>query len=159
MCYAINSYIPHILVEHLIFPIIRKDDVTEIQDLTTHLGESYTRELLNNPTDELMALILNSSIPCFDTDFNGKTGLLKSCHWKGVKLPCSAVFTVVPTDLGLCCSFNPGVNFVQNGCKSLLLAISKILLALVSLRLWFNFRSMFTEHDKTKPKICNSKFS
>jgi hypothetical protein len=32
--------------------------------------------------------------------------MLKSCTWKGLSLPCSSIFTMFPTDRGMCCSFN-----------------------------------------------------
>ena len=34
------------------------------------------------------------------------TGMLKWCAWKGVRLNCSSIFTMFPTDRGMCCSFN-----------------------------------------------------
>ena len=35
-----------------------------------------------------------------------KTGLLKWCSWKGARLNCSSIFSMFPTDRGMCCSFN-----------------------------------------------------
>ena len=32
--------------------------------------------------------------------------MLKGCIWKGVDMPCSKVFEMVPTDQGMCCAFN-----------------------------------------------------
>ena len=32
--------------------------------------------------------------------------MLKSCFWKGQEYPCKHLFRSVPTDQGLCCSFN-----------------------------------------------------
>ena len=32
--------------------------------------------------------------------------MLKRCQWKGLSLPCSAIFTMFPTDRGMCCTFN-----------------------------------------------------
>ena len=32
--------------------------------------------------------------------------ILKKCTWKGVDVPCSAIFQKFPTDQGLCCTFN-----------------------------------------------------
>ena len=34
------------------------------------------------------------------------TGILKWCAWKGLRLNCSSIFTMFPTDRGMCCSFN-----------------------------------------------------
>ena len=33
-------------------------------------------------------------------------GLIKSCAWKGEKLNCSSIFSMYPTDRGMCCTFN-----------------------------------------------------
>ena len=33
-------------------------------------------------------------------------GMLKWCAWKGRPLSCSSIFTMFPTDRGMCCSFN-----------------------------------------------------
>ena len=33
-------------------------------------------------------------------------GMLKDCIWKGERLNCSAIFSMQPTDQGMCCSFN-----------------------------------------------------
>ena len=32
--------------------------------------------------------------------------VLRYCEWKGRPVPCAAIFTKFPTDLGMCCSFN-----------------------------------------------------
>ena len=32
--------------------------------------------------------------------------MIKSCVWKGKKLNCSSIFTMYPTDRGMCCTFN-----------------------------------------------------
>jgi len=31
---------------------------------------------------------------------------LKYCEWKGVSVPCAAIFKTFPTERGICCSFN-----------------------------------------------------
>ena len=33
-------------------------------------------------------------------------GIMKWCAWKGVRVSCSSIFTMFPTDRGMCCSFN-----------------------------------------------------
>ena len=33
-------------------------------------------------------------------------GMIKKCIWKGKRVSCSAVFSMHPTDRGMCCSFN-----------------------------------------------------
>ena len=38
--------------------------------------------------------------------FNGERSMLKKCYWKGRAVDCAAIFTVFPTDRGMCCTFN-----------------------------------------------------
>ena len=33
-------------------------------------------------------------------------GMIKKCFWKGRRLSCSSIFTMHPSDRGMCCSFN-----------------------------------------------------
>ena len=48
-----------------------------------------------------------TELPCFDMDgFGDSAGMLKSCIWKGQEYPCKLLFQNVPTDQGMCCSFN-----------------------------------------------------
>ncbi len=59
----------------------------------------------------IFATLWNSNYPCFDlrnksSYVNGDSSILRYCGWKGISIPCSAIFTTVPTDQGLCCSFN-----------------------------------------------------
>ena len=42
-------------------------------------------------------------LPCFDiegqtAEKNGDSAILKDCTWKGLSVPCSAIFTAFPTD-------------------------------------------------------------
>ena len=32
--------------------------------------------------------------------------MIKECLWKGKRLSCAAIFSMHPTDRGMCCSFN-----------------------------------------------------
>ena len=53
-------------------------------------------------------LLWYTKIPCFDL-FN-LTGdhahVLKHCEWAGQSVPCGELFQAIPTDVGICCSFN-----------------------------------------------------
>ena len=33
-------------------------------------------------------------------------GMLKRCKWKGRIISCSSIFSMYPTDRGMCCTFN-----------------------------------------------------
>ncbi len=37
---------------------------------------------------------------------DGDNSFLKYCEWKGVSVPCAAIFKTFPTERGICCSFN-----------------------------------------------------
>ena len=56
----------------------------------------------------LFRLLWYTKTPCFDL-FN-MTGehshILKYCEWAGERLDCEHLFQAVPTDVGICCSFN-----------------------------------------------------
>jgi hypothetical protein len=59
----------------------------------------------------IFSILWYSNFPCFEvrgvtSDIDGERAILRSCKWKGVSIPCSAIFTTFPTDRGMCCSFN-----------------------------------------------------
>ena len=59
----------------------------------------------------LFELLWYTQLPCFDvenvtSEYKDQYGMLKGCIWKGVDMPCSKVFEMVPTDQGMCCAFN-----------------------------------------------------
>jgi hypothetical protein len=59
----------------------------------------------------LFSSLWYSKLPCFDvkgmtSEKLGEKSLLKLCQWKSMTIPCSAIFTTFPTDLGMCCTFN-----------------------------------------------------
>ena len=76
----------------------------------------------------LFELLWYSQIPCFDVEnvtsykegYGIRTetrvlltslqvfliGMIKSCVWKGKNLSCASIFSMYPTDHGMCCTFN-----------------------------------------------------
>ena len=71
----------------------------------------FQRLDLSTYFEKYFSLLWYSSLPCFDvqnytSQKSGDTALLKMCVWKGVRIPCSAIFKKVPTDSGMCCAFN-----------------------------------------------------
>ena len=76
----------------------------------------------------LFELLWYSQIPCFDVEnvtsykegYGIRTetrvlltslqvfliGMIKSCVWKGRNLSCASIFSMYPTDRGMCCTFN-----------------------------------------------------
>ena len=55
----------------------------------------------------LFNLLWHSNLPCHRKDnIPGSEYLLKKCVWHGKKMNCSKLFKPIPTDIGVCCSFN-----------------------------------------------------
>ena len=57
------------------------------------------------------SVLWHSRLPCFDvkgitSNYLGEKSLLKYCEWRGKPVPCAAIFEPIPTDQGMCCSFN-----------------------------------------------------
>ena len=78
-----------------------KTDVTENFRLLD-MAKSYPN---------LFELLWYTQLPCFDvkgvtSQENQEYSLIKSCSWKGFRIPCSQIFKTSPTDQGMCCTFN-----------------------------------------------------
>ena len=76
----------------------------EIKDMMQRLNQIATFQ-------SIFSTVWYSSLPCFDIRnitalSNGDSSLLRYCEWKGKPISCSAIFSTVPTDQGMCCSFN-----------------------------------------------------
>jgi amiloride-sensitive sodium channel len=59
----------------------------------------------------IFSLLWYSALPCFDVNgitsvVEGEKSILKSCFWKGLRVPCASIFNTFPTDQGMCCAFN-----------------------------------------------------
>ena len=75
------------------------------------IKENFKSMDLEKSYKSLFHLLWRTKLPCFDVDgvtsqYDQEYGILKSCSWKGFKIPCSKIFTTSPTDQGMCCSFN-----------------------------------------------------
>ena len=55
-----------------------------------------------------LRLLWYTKIPCFDLfNISGEHAhVLKDCQWSGEQVPCEDLFQAIPTDVGICCSFN-----------------------------------------------------
>lgn len=65
----------------------------------------------NRSYRSLFEILWYSQVPCFDvqnvtSSAKDELSLIKRCFWKGLAIPCSAIFATRPTDRGMCCSFN-----------------------------------------------------
>ncbi len=85
-------------------------------DSSVSIGKEYKQKSIKklNMTrayEKIFELMWYRKMPCFDVNattstYNNQMGILKYCAWKGIKVPCSSIFTPFPTDSGICCTFN-----------------------------------------------------
>ena len=59
----------------------------------------------------LFEILWYSQLPCFDiknvtSDAQDQMSMIKQCYWKGKEISCSSIFKTLPSDRGMCCSFN-----------------------------------------------------
>ena len=78
--------------------------------LKDHISKKM-KELFRNPTfqnrtDALFKLLWHSTIPCAPNHDIYNNGILRKCEWAGNTVNCSDLFKPIPTDSGMCCSFN-----------------------------------------------------
>ena len=71
----------------------------------------YKKLNLDKSYRSIFELLWYSQLPCFDvanitTKGNEEHALIKQCMWKGRRISCSSIFSMQPTDRGMCCSFN-----------------------------------------------------
>jgi hypothetical protein len=81
-----------------------KENITAYQTLFNRLNKTSSFQFL-------FSTLWYSTMPCFDvkgltSEKQGEKSLLKFCQWKGVAVPCSAIFKTFPTERGMCCTFN-----------------------------------------------------
>ena len=73
--------------------------------------DNYGNMDMEKGYNSLFEILWYTQVPCFDvanvtSSRQHEHAMIKSCTWKGVKIPCSKVFTASPTDRGMCCTFN-----------------------------------------------------
>ena len=61
----------------------------------------------------LFELLWYSQLPCFDIRnltslVQDEISVIKRCQWKGEQISCASLFSMRPTDRGMCCTFNSG---------------------------------------------------
>ena len=61
--------------------------------------------------ENLLEILWYSQLPCFDvknitSTAKDELSMIKKCSWKEKEMPCQAIFKTLPTDRGMCCSFN-----------------------------------------------------
>ena len=79
----------------------------DIVNITTKSNQDHGRNLIWLIPAFFHIIGLNHSDS--DHDYHHQfapLGMIKECWWKGKRLSCSSIFTKIPTDRGMCCSFN-----------------------------------------------------
>ena len=75
------------------------------------IKQKYEQLNITHAYRAIFDVLWHTQLPCFDVQETTSTtdnqhGMLKSCHWRGKRVPCSQIFSTMPTDRGMCCSFN-----------------------------------------------------
>ncbi len=111
-----NCQLPSKFMNNSVFGLIfnpnkRQQNKLAIAYRKAEMKDIFQRLDITDAYHSIFQTLWYSSLPCFDvrnlTAFNnGASSLLRYCEWKGLSIPCSAIFTTFPTDQGMCCSFN-----------------------------------------------------
>jgi len=95
--------------------LIDQDFIPSLESWDEKNLRFYIQDLQGlNYTDNFQSVISHiwySKLPCYDiqnlTAVNeNDASFVKNCYWKGIPILCAAIFLTVPTDSGICCSFN-----------------------------------------------------
>ena len=73
--------------------------------------EDHGNMNLTTVYESLFEILWYSQMPCFDvkdvtSNAKDEMSMMKKCFWKGIEMPCPAIFKTLPTDRGMCCTFN-----------------------------------------------------
>ena len=98
-------------LEMIFHPSKKGEQGALLQKAIREYEENFRGMDMQSSYHSLFELLWYTQIPCFgsgdnNTNAQHKTGMIKSCSWKGVRMPCSKLFRASPTDRGMCCSFN-----------------------------------------------------
>ena len=82
-------------------------EITAKNEYTLNFGSTDLQQSYYN----LFEILWYSQLPCFDvinvtSNVNNEMGMIKSCSWKGQMMNCASIFNMMPTDKGMCCTFN-----------------------------------------------------
>ena len=87
-------------------------------DTERNAAVAYYKNMSN--LDVLLNVLWNSVLPCYQSQVKEKIMysafdfvsqkpqlyFVQKCRWKGIEIPCAAIFTKSVTSQGICCSFN-----------------------------------------------------
>ena len=98
------------ILEYAINPVYRTESesltASAISDVAANFDGMDKKSYAN-----LFEILWYKQLPCFDvkgttSEENNQHAMIKYCEWKGLRIPCSAIFKTAPTDRGMCCTFN-----------------------------------------------------
>ena len=98
-------------VDMLFDPVFAEDLVNGIMTETNEVEKTIISLDQTKTFDNIFKTLWYTGLPCFDStnltaNNEDDRSILKYCEWKGLAIPCSAIFSTFPTDKGMCCSFN-----------------------------------------------------
>ena len=95
--------------------ILNPNKQTERQEKILEAKKDYADNFgdvdLQKAYDSLFEILWYSQLPCYDvkdvtSNARDQMSIIKRCFWKGRPISCPAIFKTLPTDRGMCCSFN-----------------------------------------------------
>lgn len=92
-------------------PELIREGKSVLEETKNKIRQSFRKIDPSKSYPGMFEMLWYTQLPCFDvknvtSDTNQQHGVLKSCMWEGVEVPCSAIFKMTPTDRGMCCTFN-----------------------------------------------------
>ena len=83
----------------------------KIQEAKKDYADNFGDVDLQKAYDSLFEILWYSQLPCYDvkdvtSNAKDQMSIIKRCQWKGREISCPAIFKTLPTDRGMCCSFN-----------------------------------------------------
>ena len=99
-------------MEMVFYPEMKREDDDLMAEAKKEHENIFEALNMERSFDAVFEILWYTSITCFDTYYIDNVPTVRQHDnariksWKGVRIPCSKLFTVPPTDRGRCCSFN-----------------------------------------------------
>ena len=82
-----------------------------VEDTQKRFKEMFGGLETRKAYQSLFEILWYSQLPCFDvqnisSNEREEMSMIKKCFWKGKHVNCASIITTIPTDRGMCCSFN-----------------------------------------------------
>ena len=99
------------IFENLLNPQLESERANLSSTYLEAFRSNYRKIGMKDSFPFIFEILQHSTMPCSDkkgitAEKDGDAAILKSCAWKGKSMPCASIFSVFPTDRGMCCSFN-----------------------------------------------------